>query len=507
MFAEPQAWEPNMSARTFGICTALLAATLTLLSACGGGGGGYDGNTPPSQPALPPPPPTIALSALPSNTVNRTTTLNAAVTSTAAVTRVEFLVDGTVIGTSTVSPYTVAWDTSTIADGAHALTARVTDANNAVVTSAATNVTVNNHPKIAITLSPGETFPLPTSTASGTGELTFDLINGSVTGGVNITGITATLAHIHRGYAGTAGPVIVNFVRSPTDPTRWEPQAGGMLTADQITELMTGKLYVNVHSAAYPQGEIRGQIQPDNIDVVTSVMNGSAVVPAVTTAASGIAAATLDSLAGNATVHVNATGVDDATEAHVHKAAAGANNATAFISLSKDAANLGHWSTEAQPITASDRTDFNANGWYVDIHTPANTAGAIRGQLSPTAVAPPPPSPPPPAPSATTLAQLQNTVFSPICSGCHTGVGTNLPGAMNLSSAAASFAALVSVESRQQPGVLRVSPNNPDASYLVRKLEGAPGITGSRMPLGGPFLDQATLDQVRSWITAGALNN
>jgi hypothetical protein len=65
----------------------------------------------------------------------------------------------------------------------------------------------------------------------------------------------------------------------------------------------------------------------------------------------------------------------------------------------------------------------------------------------------------------------------------------------------------VNVASAEQPSVLRVAPNNPDGSYVVRKLEGASGITGARMPLGGPFLDQATINQVRSWISAGAQNN
>jgi hypothetical protein len=39
---------------------------------------------------------------------------------------------------------------------------------------------------------------------------------------------------------------------------------------------------------------------------------------------------------------------------------------------------------------------------------------------------------------------------------------------------------------------------------LIRKLEGGPGIVGSRMPLVGPPLDQATIDSIRQWITAGA---
>jgi hypothetical protein len=479
--------------RTLGVCV------LLALQACGGGGGGgYGGGSPPSQPAAPAP--TIALSALPSNTVNRTVTLNSAVTASAGITRVEYLVDGTVVGTSTAAPYSFAWDTSTIADGAHAVTARVTDAANAVATSAATNVTVANTPKIAITLSPTETYPLPTSAASGTGELTFNLVSGAVSGGVTTSGIAATLAHIHRGYAGTAGPVIVNFIKSATDPNRWEPQVGSLLTADQINDLLAGRLYVNVHSAAYPQGEIRSQIQPDNIDVVVSSMSGASVSPPVTGTATGVAATTVDALAGNATIHLNSLGVDDGTDAHVHKAAAGANNAASLISLTKDAAAPGHWAAEMQTITPTDRTDFLANGWYVDVHTPANTAGAIRGQILATGT-------PPSSPAAPTLTQLQASIFSPVCSGCHDGQGTNLPGVMNLTNASASFAALVNIASRQQPAVVRVAPNSPDASYLVRKIEGAAGITGSRMPLGGPFLDQGTIEQVRAWISAGAQNN
>jgi len=53
----------------------------------------------------------------------------------------------------------------------------------------------------------------------------------------------------------------------------------------------------------------------------------------------------------------------------------------------------------------------------------------------------------------------------------------------------------------------RVSPNNPDASYLIRKLEGGPGISGSRMPPGGPFIPAANIQRIRDWITDGAPNN
>jgi len=109
-------------------------------------------------------------------------------------------------------------------------------------------------------------------------------------------------------------------------------------------------------------------------------------------------------------------------------------------------------------------------------------------------------------PAATTLSQLQTLVFTPKCSRCHDGIGGALPGSQNLT-AGNAFANLVNVASQEQPGLLRVKPGDPANSYVIHKLEGAASISGSRMPLGGPFLDQATIDMIKSWIASGAPNN
>lgn len=106
-----------------------------------------------------------------------------------------------------------------------------------------------------------------------------------------------------------------------------------------------------------------------------------------------------------------------------------------------------------------------------------------------------------------TLAQLQTQVFTPMCSGCHNGAGTQLPGVMNLSSAGSSFAALVGVASLEVPAMQRVKAGDATNSYLVHKVEGAADIVGSRMPLGGAALDAATISNIKAWINAGALNN
>lgn len=99
------------------------------------------------------------------------------------------------------------------------------------------------------------------------------------------------------------------------------------------------------------------------------------------------------------------------------------------------------------------------------------------------------------------FASIQEHVLTPICTRCHIGAGA--PQGLQLD-AAHSYALLVGVASSEQPAVLRVSPGDPDSSYLLRKLEGAPGISGEQMPFGGPYLPQATLDVIRQWIAAGA---
>lgn len=57
-------------------------------------------------------------------------------------------------------------------------------------------------------------------------------------------------------------------------------------------------------------------------------------------------------------------------------------------------------------------------------------------------------------------------------------------------------------------GLDRIEPGDSANSFVMQKLDGTHGAnTGSRMPLVGGYLDQDTLDGIRSWIDAGALNN
>lgn len=110
---------------------------------------------------------------------------------------------------------------------------------------------------VKVTLSGANESPPVTTSATGGGTITIG-DDGSVSGSVTTTGIAGTAAHIHQGAAGTNGPVIVPFQK---DGDTYKAPAGAKLTEAQVASFKAGDLYFNVHSAANPGGEIRGQLK------------------------------------------------------------------------------------------------------------------------------------------------------------------------------------------------------------------------------------------------------
>jgi hypothetical protein len=155
-----------------------------------------------------------------------------------------------------------------------------------------------------------------------------------------------------------------------------------MLTDDEVTALLQGGLYVIVSSPARPAGELRGQITPANVMVTFSSLSGTQEVPSIVISASGVAATTVDTIANTLTVHLHASGVDDAMAAELAEGAAGAIGKP-LAALARDPLDLGHWSAQLVAVSASDVDAFKANAWYLNMMTPADPNGAIRGQLEP----------------------------------------------------------------------------------------------------------------------------
>lgn len=97
---------------------------------------------------------------------------------------------------------------------------------------------------------------------------------------------------------------------------------------------------------------------------------------------------------------------------------------------------------------------------------------------------------------------IQDFVFTPTCarSGCHSEASA----AQGLRLDAANSPGIVGRPSTEKPGLNLIESGDPDISYLILKIEGDPSISLSRMPLGGPFLDNPTIQTMRDWVTAGA---
>jgi mono/diheme cytochrome c family protein len=108
--------------------------------------------------------------------------------------------------------------------------------------------------------------------------------------------------------------------------------------------------------------------------------------------------------------------------------------------------------------------------------------------------------------TAFTFTQIQTQILTPVCAkaGCH--AAGSAPSGLVLE-AGQSYGLLVGHRSTENGSLDRVSPGDPDRSYLILKLRGDPSITGERMPLGGPYLTSDQIAGIAAWIRAGAPND
>ena len=104
-----------------------------------------------------------------------------------------------------------------------------------------------------------------------------------------------------------------------------------------------------------------------------------------------------------------------------------------------------------------------------------------------------------------TFTRVQTEIFTPTCAqlGCHDTIGRQ---EQQILSSGRAYAQTVGVASVESPSLKRVTPGDPENSYLYRKITGS-GITGDRMPQGLPPLTDAQIKLVRDWIRRGAPND
>ncbi|MBI2929822.1 MAG: CHRD domain-containing protein [Verrucomicrobia bacterium] len=233
--------------------------------------------------------------------------------------------------------------------------------------------------------------PTPVSTQAG-GFGLFTLVGHELSFNINYQGLSgpASAAHIHGPAtdAGTAAPLI-NLQNFAVGGFGSSGSIVGAVTLDnrQLSALVDGLAYANIHTAANPGGEVRGQVTLYNTAVPFSAhLNGAAERPSpVDSPATGFASIGLSGQ--QLKLHVVYRGLSGAaTAAHIHGPAPASGTADVLFDLAPlHGGPLGTEGEFSGTIDLSEERRLNvlSGDTYINIHTAQNPNGEIRGQIAP----------------------------------------------------------------------------------------------------------------------------
>ena len=227
------------------------------------------------------------------------------------------------------------------------------------------------------------------SGAKGTGSFTLSADRTELAYQITVTGLTGNInaAHFHNAPAGVAGGVVRALSFSGNTATgTWTNTDSQALTDSLVTQLLLGRLYVNVHTSANPAGEIRGQVLLTNGTAFRATLDTVQEVPPPTGAfgAGGTGWFSLNAARTELSYHITFDGLTGtATAAHFHKASPGVSGGVVrAITLDGNGAS-GTWKdTDTQSFTSDLLHDLLLGRLYVNVHTSTNPAGEIRGQVN-----------------------------------------------------------------------------------------------------------------------------
>jgi hypothetical protein len=260
------------------------------------------------------------------------------------------------------------------------------DSSGNIVTTANSTMPAN---AFAATLIGSQEVPPTLSTAIGTGAVVVDPVTRIMKASINTAGIFGIAAHIHEAAPGVAGPIIFPLTEPAPGSGIWTTQV--TLTEAQFNTLKAGNYYFNVHSTAFPNGEIRGQIlhqlpQSGGTSATTpitfiNVLNGAQQIPATLSAATAIGIALVDPVAKTLSTSIASAGIAG-NAASIRAGTAGINGPIVF-SLIETAAGSGIWIAKVA-LTDAQIGAITSGGYYFEVRSVAFPEGEIRGQITQT---------------------------------------------------------------------------------------------------------------------------
>jgi Concanavalin A-like lectin/glucanases superfamily/Bacterial Ig domain len=202
-------------------------------------------------------PPTVSMTAPANNaTVSGTVTVSANASDNVGVAGVQFLLDGAALGAEdTTSPYSISWNSATVANGAHTLSARARDAAGNQTTSTVVNVTVSN--TAPDTTPPTVSMTAPANGASVSGSVT---VSANASDNVGVAGVQFLLDGAALGAEVTTAPYSTTWNSATatngahTLSARARDAAGNQTTSAVLNVTVTGGVSGLVAAFSFNEG-------------------------------------------------------------------------------------------------------------------------------------------------------------------------------------------------------------------------------------------------------------
>jgi hypothetical protein len=280
---------------------------------------------------------------------------------------------------------------------------RVTLVGAAVAVLAFPSVVFGANPDARLaTLDGASEVPPVATAATGSGWVVVSSDGSTITYHIEYSGLSGavTASHIHTGAPGVAGGIIFPLTPgpSPMDGTltsaNFTPSGSITTYAEALTAIRNNATYFNLHTAANPGGEIRGNLVT-TAAAFEATLNGAQEVPAVATAGTGNGFVVFSADDSTIWYRITFSGLSDVvTAAHIHTGATGVAGGI-ILPLVPGASPMfgaltsanftpsGAITTYAQAVAA-----IKAGNTYFNLHTTAHPGGEVRGQIGAAAVAP-----------------------------------------------------------------------------------------------------------------------
>lgn len=247
--------------------------------------------------------------------------------------------------------------------------------------SAHSEVKASGNLLFAAKLDGAQSVPAVTTNANGIASV---LLNRSMDTAIitaTVQGLSGAITgiHIHEGAIGASGSVVTDLSSVLSGNTVRKVLTGSSLTKSWIAKLISGQLYMNVHTVLNAGGEIRGQLMLETDFSFSVWANGAEQVPAVTTNAYGMVVFNLSKDNTKLSFKGVFYGLSGAvTGIHLHRGLKGSNGGVVVDLDSNYNNGILMGSVNAAPILS----DLMAGKLYINVHTAANAGGEVRGQLT-----------------------------------------------------------------------------------------------------------------------------